>query len=1252
MKISKLNLLPLLIAIILFLIPFLWLRPGEMDLGGDGNRLYFYDPVSYLQLHTPYNIIPTGIGGDSISYYALPLVSLFAVLGYIVSIIHLFLGPATLLIGMVNGMKLSIAFISCYFIVKELFTYEYKLGKSIVKGITEISAIFAGLFYIFSPILINSGWDKAILSHIQIFLNPLMFLLLLRYFTTHKTLYLLGLLLVTFIFSLNFSYAAAPAFFAFYPLSFLFLFLYTKFIRKIRIPIKGLIVGGVVALLLNAFHIFPHVFNILSFGGDVSSSVFSDQTKFSRGLDYFTGIAPSVKASVGLLNLAQLRDIVLISLGFFIFPATILLSFLFNKKNKTRLLTGAFFLIVTFFATASITDIGFNFYKTLFYIPGFKMFRNFFAQWSFAQVFFYTLLFGQALGIVLHHTKKIYRILLLSFILTILSITAWPLMIGNFTNSINWLSKEISIVIQMDPQYEEALRFVREYPEDAKILSFPLTGPSYHVVAGKNGGAYVGPPMFSYIAGKNDFAGYESLFPFNEIFVNAAKKDNFLLIQKLLSILNIKYIFYNSDPYIYGENFLGFPYDYVKAFLPETQEGYKSFIEKFPINKAVSFGEKYHFYKISENIFLPHIFTATDTLYTNDPLNFQFVHQFSNEPRLAVFDTDDVLPQDGKGLFVETNNTNPLSHLLKNEHLHRHEPYISSKLGDIYYYLSVYKEKIHLWRLRNNFEEYPNFSFFYLSKRIFEISKWKDEMLILRKEWKEPKPWEFYAWYTYNSWEAIFARYEKSASDLIIWVNNSPSSNDWKKAVFIKLKEQFYQHHLLVITNIKGYREKKIGDRDYLFSYANKTFRNLIENLDVHIDDPSSISYTLPIPDDQLSDYDPYLEDAQNQLLEPFIDLEGKRLSPLKEQAKDGMIEFDTVRINEQKQYALQLHITQENIINKVQWMSSGQVKEERETSELEVYHLVGNNNAKITQDTGIVQKITNWKPKTQYLITFDYLTQGDDFIFSLYDRAYKFGLKNSLGANLMLQRLLNSNTWKNHQAIVTSAPDTEYGVIQFSGNSEKENSEIYIKNLSVVEIVYPKIYFKKVSKDQKAPTNPPKIIFKKINPTKYHIQVFGAKEQYTLVFLEKFNKNWKLQNPEKNTENMRGNLARLYGTISKYIVSLFIKNSGNEDKIVASHLNGDVKESNHNNIFLEPNTSETWGKDAIAEDRHFYVNGYANGWNIEPLDMDGKENYTLILEMTTQKQFYLFLPISLLTAIILFIVFVVNIFKKHEKNL
>ena len=226
-------------------------------------------------------------------------------------------------------------------------------------------------------------------------------------------------------------------------------------------------------------------------------------------------------------------------------------------------------------------------------------------------------------------------------------------------------------------------------------------------------------------------------------------------------------------------------------------------------------------------------------------------------------------------------------------------------------------------------------------------------------------------------------------------------------------------------------------------------------------------------------------------------------------------------------------------------------------------------------------------------------------------------------------------------------------GFIQILGNSEKINSELLIKNFSasVVEIQYPKIFFKKIKGLGRKEVTPPHIVFTKINPTKYKIEVTGAYNPYTLVFLEQFSKKWELVDITTDSNSFRRAISRFFAKVGTMMSSPFIKDKKVENNIVASYFNGEVKEGVHQKTFLAPSTFETWGKDSIANYKHFQVNGYANGWNIEPKDMNGKTNYTLILEMTAQKQLYPLLLISLLTFIFVLLYFFIRFLWVNEKT-
>src|SRR5258708_1010223 len=85
MRIPKRILIPIIISLILFVVPFFWFKPGEMDLGGDSSRLYFYDPISYLFKSALYVISPSSFGFENRNYVNLPFITLLIILKSIIS---------------------------------------------------------------------------------------------------------------------------------------------------------------------------------------------------------------------------------------------------------------------------------------------------------------------------------------------------------------------------------------------------------------------------------------------------------------------------------------------------------------------------------------------------------------------------------------------------------------------------------------------------------------------------------------------------------------------------------------------------------------------------------------------------------------------------------------------------------------------------------------------------------------------------------------------------------------------------------------------------------------------------------------------------------------------------------------------------------------------------------------------------------------------------------------------------------------
>ena len=188
LKIIKSPKLPLfLITIILFVIPFFWLKPNEMDLGGDESRLFFYDPLNFIYSNGLFFKEMITLGNRAFDPYFdyLPFV-------FILLLIKSVVNSPYFLISLLNGIKVSISFLSIYLIIKIILQTSYKEKREIL---IQIPSLVGGLLYTTAPIVIGN-YDKALLSHDQIFLNPLCFYFILNYFIKEKFRYLLAFITV------------------------------------------------------------------------------------------------------------------------------------------------------------------------------------------------------------------------------------------------------------------------------------------------------------------------------------------------------------------------------------------------------------------------------------------------------------------------------------------------------------------------------------------------------------------------------------------------------------------------------------------------------------------------------------------------------------------------------------------------------------------------------------------------------------------------------------------------------------------------------------------------------------------------------------------------------------------------------------------------------------------------------------------------------------------------------------------------
>src|SRR5690348_9607150 len=163
---KKNNFIPLIISCILFAVPFFWLRAWNLDLGGDAGRLYFLDPIA-----TIVSRLGNANVSEALSYAFIPHEIVFAFL-------HIFITSPTCLIAIEHGIQLSLSFYFSYLVIVDLLTVSQQQKKRN----TNLVGVICGLVYV--AFVSRSGWVTSLESQDQIFLNPLVFYLLFRFFLT------------------------------------------------------------------------------------------------------------------------------------------------------------------------------------------------------------------------------------------------------------------------------------------------------------------------------------------------------------------------------------------------------------------------------------------------------------------------------------------------------------------------------------------------------------------------------------------------------------------------------------------------------------------------------------------------------------------------------------------------------------------------------------------------------------------------------------------------------------------------------------------------------------------------------------------------------------------------------------------------------------------------------------------------------------------------------------------------------------
>lgn len=1135
-----------------------------------------------------------------------------------------------MLIGFFHGLSISFAFLFCYASIREVLK-DFEDTNSIAK---EYASVLGGLLYTFSPTSVL-GWDKVLITHFVFFLNPLMFYLILRYLRTQEFRYIGISLVITFIFSSNFSFAAAPAVFSFYPLTVGFLVLYTRIILKKKIIWPHILVGGIAFIGLQLFHLLPQLVSAFSFGSVLHTTIFTPEGKFNRGLDYFNGIVGSVKASYNFFLFPQLQDVNRLKLIYVFLPIVVVGSYLYNRRQrvskKLLLLTGIYFLIALFFSTAHITDIGLTFYRLLFFIPGFAMFRNFYGQWGGVMVFSYCLLFGESLYIFFKNIRgpivKIFTLCIGGLLL----FTGWPLLNGQSANPVLWQSKGQHIAIRMDPDLEDALTYLHDIAQDGKVLTLPLTDPGYQIVSGLHGGAYQGPSMVAYVAGRQDFAGLEELGDYRMLFTRYIYEGNYESLKRLLGTLNIRYIFYDRDPRVY-DRFPRFPYDQVRTFMPVDQNGYEKLLSGLEFRQLKQFGNFYRIYEINPQyvkpeVYLPNQYTVFHAL-RRLPSTIETGLVSKSTDANAYIESDENYAKQMVNTYVLQPESLPLS-MVKNTDPPTYLHFSFAKISPLnfLYPLVLLKEKRMLDSLPSD-DSISNIDRRLLlsAKRLYELEKWGNDMPVVgfTKSVNELKDQTIptirlkniyaimsYGKSTHNTWEAVLSWYYNNMVQTIEYANKlNPSSREFSLQKYV-IGEYFMQHkgrlRQLIFASAKS-----TGDKQYLFHLIDSIFVSLDTSLaQAPITDfsilykstvniPNNLRVKAQIPSENLravalSNVTLEIGGMQESLQSSATDKQWMTTQPFLYSAKGS----------------LALRYTPYNNLLRPQGLIS--------TGSLSPSGLITirTSSVLVNGQRGLVWSVEPWEPNQYYLVTFLYQTHGNAYRFRVVEKNQN---DQSVPSTTLVDDYLQSSQFITYQAVVHAGSYADLGYVQLAAADENEIiSDLDIKDFSMVAVPQPALLIGETPFDQEQKETTVSAQITKLNPTKYIVNVSGSVHAPFYVLLnQSFNTRWKaFIIPTTNGVSAippKRNVSSIVGLIAAIAADAIDRPTGYE----------------------------------ISSQNHFKSNGYGNAWLIRPEDVQNSPTYTVVIEFGTQQYFYFGALISGLTLSgILFYLFVYRYVRK-----
>lgn len=1205
MKLFRQNLkflLPLFIIGIFFVVVITpYYGDGKMISGGEGS--YFLD-FNTLFKNYAYSWTDRGTGIFAISLN-------FAYVFHLLFFQSIFTNER--LVNFV--MILLIYFLPCvviYFLSLEL-------------GLKPKIAFLISFFYISNPFMANflkyiNQWNT-----LAAYILPSFFLIILKFYNQNlKLFFFFGFNSLLFAFT-----NANPPIMAIYQITIILFVIFISFYKEQKFKILPIAKNYLTAI--SSFFLFNlwWILNSIYIFFDAQRGYTKEfAISWLRGLDKFT---PTLWNTINLTVLigqpidpqydyfSKHYSYIYVPI-ILVIPVLILIIFLIRKKieRKYYALLGLMLITIGFLSKGVDNLFGGVYEFMVMNVPMFSIFKSASEKWGILFIFLLTLY----LMVVFKEMKKdkIYPFILAVFMIYI-SYNIIPFISGNFIPDYRH-SKQITGTRKFldKVEYKDLKKEINSDPLQYRVLSLPGS-LNYQVALRTNGGKfYTGNDPILNNVNKPFIAPYSETTAdkFNPLF-DSLSQPNYL---NLLGLYNIRIIVINKDMYPW----FGFG---VKENISEIE----NILDK---DLSSSKNQVIDIYDTGD-YYLPRFYVPKRIIYSpesdqNDLSTIVSVGDFSK--RSAIFiktNSQEKKKNEADSNIIsrmasETAVTSKIQSAVDEVRLRAGVegmnqggvlfPYVRWRPGSFLYFYVQQKEQKIKDRASNNPATSLEQHLFFAAKRISEIQRWGGELN--DKQYME-----------------VLDRYGEEMNKAITDLDAISLKEDSAFPTLVKIEVSFGAHEKRLMDVLNGYYpgedNERIRKARAVLKDVDYQLKSIIEKYYL------PIKYRFDAPEN--GEYEILAERSKvssDWKITGFKGSDSFIASVSGEKNDANWVSFGKRQFDKGQQLLTFIQPSSQNLLNNKEWK-----KLENKVELGENVRIFGLNNY-----FGVYQDVKNWQPKTTYKFSLKYkggpaqiilIENEEDVPDEILTGRVNDRVNDNVAANrnILINKSISKpegeSTWQILPATISSGGDAHSATLFIISRAFRlgKAADFEFKDANIEPIIEPKMMLRQLKAEVKM--NAPKISYTKINPTKYLVNIENTADPYFLVFSESSHRGWKAYIAQAQSAKLKA--------------------QSDDGKTVASYFNGEIKERQARNIFLDWNTFETWNKKSLPEDKHITMNGYANSWYITPEDAAGRSSYQIIIEYWPQRLFYLGAFISALTLLITLLIGAIKIVKSGRSS-